>query len=396
MGRRRLAVLLLLTTAVALVPAQSAHAYRLFKHRWYSKTLTYYDATGVYGAQIKEAARILNASGARVKIRSASRRRARVQIRLSNSLRAGRAGEARYRVPRDRRVRKATIVLRPNLGADWPSPVAASASVTAIAAHEIAHVLGLNHEDRRCATMNSVLWSACAKPAAGWQFRCRVLEADDIRGLVRRFGGRAKDVGPEFCDAEPAPAPPGGLAVARDPASGYLSISWTEGGLPVVLAEVLRKAGGCPAGAGDPTATLVARIQTAPGKPNVIQDLPNPAGQYCYAVVGLGALGRPSAPAIAVFDYLGEPVARFTGTWTNGNTVLQLQDLSVDHDGQVVAWSWNFGDGTTSTQRNPSKSWSRAGDYVVTLTVRDNSGLTGTYSTTIQIRGGSNQGAFAH
>ena len=65
---RRFAVVLLLAAAAALLPASKADAYKLFKHRWYSKTLTYYDATGGrYKDQIKAAASVLNRSGARIR-----------------------------------------------------------------------------------------------------------------------------------------------------------------------------------------------------------------------------------------------------------------------------------------------------------------------------------------
>ena len=61
----------------ALLPASKADAYKLFKHRWYSKTLTYYDATGGrYKRPHRAAASVLNRNGARIKVRSASRRSA--------------------------------------------------------------------------------------------------------------------------------------------------------------------------------------------------------------------------------------------------------------------------------------------------------------------------------
>ena len=110
---RGFAVLLLLAAAAALLPASKADAYKLFKHRWYSKTLTYYDATGGrYKDQIKAAASVLNRSGARIRVRSASRSRARVRISVSGNLRP--AGQARYFV-RNGIVRNARIVLRPDL-----------------------------------------------------------------------------------------------------------------------------------------------------------------------------------------------------------------------------------------------------------------------------------------
>ena len=49
-------------------------------------------------------------------------------------------------------------------------------------------------------------------------------------------------------------------------------------------------------------------------------------------------------------------------------------DTSSDSDGDVVAWSWDFGDGATSTVRNPSRVYAGAGTYQVTLTVTDDGG----------------------
>src|SRR5439155_1232662 len=50
-----------------------------------------------------------------------------------------------------------------------------------------------------------------------------------------------------------------------------------------------------------------------------------------------------------------------------------FSDQSSDPDGSVTSWQWTFGDGTTgSTAQNPSHTYSAAGSYPVTLTVKDN------------------------
>ena len=49
---------------------------------------------------------------------------------------------------------------------------------------------------------------------------------------------------------------------------------------------------------------------------------------------------------------------------------------SSDSDGEIVSYSWNFGDGTTSTAENPTHSYDEEGSYTVTLTVTDDGGLT--------------------
>ncbi len=71
------------------------------------------------------------------------------------------------------------------------------------------------------------------------------------------------------------------------------------------------------------------------------------------------------------------PAADFTlpETVVEG-TRLQFIDASTDDDGEVVAWLWSFGDGTTSTERNPEHTYATAGEYSVTLTVTDDDGDT--------------------
>jgi len=62
---------------------------------------------------------------------------------------------------------------------------------------------------------------------------------------------------------------------------------------------------------------------------------------------------------------------------------VHFTDQSGDPDGQVVSWKWEFGDGTTSAERNPTHAYSRKGAFTVKLTVTDNDGLTGTKSQTL-------------
>ncbi len=58
-------------------------------------------------------------------------------------------------------------------------------------------------------------------------------------------------------------------------------------------------------------------------------------------------------------------------------------DQSTDADGTIAKRSWNFGDGTTSTATNPSKTYTTAGTYTVKLTVTDDKGTTSTATRTV-------------
>jgi PKD repeat protein len=53
-------------------------------------------------------------------------------------------------------------------------------------------------------------------------------------------------------------------------------------------------------------------------------------------------------------------------------------DRSTDRDGSVVSWQWKFGDGTTSTERNPSHTYSGPGRFDVLLMVTDDDGAAAT------------------
>ena len=57
---------------------------------------------------------------------------------------------------------------------------------------------------------------------------------------------------------------------------------------------------------------------------------------------------------------------------------VQFNDLSVSN---ITSWSWDFGDGNTSTQQNPTNVYSASGTYSVTLTVTNANG-TDTYALT--------------
>ena len=64
----------------------------------------------------------------------------------------------------------------------------------------------------------------------------------------------------------------------------------------------------------------------------------------------------------------GPPVADFSGSPTSGNAPLTVDftDLST---GEIDSWLWDFGDGGTSTEPNPSYEYTAVEVYTVSLTV---------------------------
>jgi len=86
------------------------------------------------------------------------------------------------------------------------------------------------------------------------------------------------------------------------------------------------------------------------------------------------------------FPYNKPPVARFSAPGqAREEEPIQFTDESKDPDGELVFWFWDFGDGSVSTERNPSHRYSANGTYTVTLIVADNDGATDKFSQEIKV-----------
>lgn len=67
------------------------------------------------------------------------------------------------------------------------------------------------------------------------------------------------------------------------------------------------------------------------------------------------------------------PVALFTASPRNGETSLFVQ-FTDQSTGSPTSWAWEFGDGGTSTEQNPTHTYENPGTYSVTLAVSGSSG----------------------
>ena len=108
------------------------------------------------------------------------------------------------------------------------------------------------------------------------------------------------------------------------------------------------------------------------------------AGRYYVMLSGYSAFSGVSLTgSYTAATGNAPPTASFTAT-TSGLTATFV-DGSTDSDGSIASRAWDFGDGTTSTATNPSRTYSAAGTYTVKLTVVDNKGASATVSKTVTV-----------
>ncbi|MCK5827250.1 PKD domain-containing protein, partial [Candidatus Bipolaricaulota bacterium] len=71
------------------------------------------------------------------------------------------------------------------------------------------------------------------------------------------------------------------------------------------------------------------------------------------------------------------PVARFSADFDDNTegSLVQFVDSSVDDDGMIASWAWDFGDGVTSNDSNPSHIYNSGGTFIITLSVIDDDGM---------------------
>ena len=187
MSRVRL-VLALLTALVLTVGLASAA--EAAPRKWPKGRITYVDKSRDRDA-VKAAVKAWNTSGLRVRfVKVSSARKARLVIKNTRRVPAGCGtgfGTLGYPGPG----RKATVSILHGSEADgqkcaWPGQ-------TLVVAHELGHVLGLDHDMSRCSLMNTshtngVAPSLCigddidaAKPG---RWRCRVIEKVDLKAAA--------------------------------------------------------------------------------------------------------------------------------------------------------------------------------------------------------------------
>jgi PKD repeat protein len=197
---------------------------------------------------------------------------------------------------------------------------------------------------------------------------------DDVGdGIAVDSGGSAILVGytqsPDFPLAGGGSGPGADIIVAKLDASGSnllhtfkieSPVANTSHGIALDNADDIYITGG----QNVPSELYVARISNAGAPPPTPTSTPAPSNQPPVAVVSANPVSGP-APLTVQFSSGG----------------------SDDPDGAIVAYAWDFGDGGSSTEPNPSYTYNAVGTYDATLTVTDDDGASQSEMVVITVTG---------
>ena len=99
-------------------------------------------------------------------------------------------------------------------------------------------------------------------------------------------------------------------------------------------------------------------------------------GQYTIKLVIQNATGRDSLIRTQYISIYAKPTVNFSVSSNAGCFPMEVTftDLSIAGSGSIDNWQWDFGDGTFSTLQNPTHIYTSAGNFNVSLRVRNSSG----------------------
>lgn len=106
------------------------------------------------------------------------------------------------------------------------------------------------------------------------------------------------------------------------------------------------------------------------------------AGTYTVTLTVTNACGNDGETKTnyITVNACAAPVANFVGSPLSGNAPLTV-NFTDQSTNNPTSWSWNFGDGGTSSSQNPSRQYTSAGTYTVSLTASNSCGSDGEVKT---------------
>lgn len=307
MRRRLLAALALGLITCTVVPSTSA--YIPGGRTWPGGTIRYYNLAADQAWPVARAVYVWNHSGSRVRFVPSSQ--ADAQLIIGHFTHRRCVGHA-----------LGTLGYGPHASVwlprvDESSSVCNSYASAQAVAHELGHVLGLKHETRGCALMNPTgSWRGsklCTSPNP-WEWRCEILEDDDVRGAVALYGGKVATT-PRNCPLYGAMSAPLRVTAAASGDETGFDFRFSRPALPKLptfLAAGAQSEGGF-AISGElnrcPTEFKNARRYRWNVKSGAEMKIfeRSATGRYCYAIWAFDQLGRPSERPAWAWVQLADP-----------------------------------------------------------------------------------------
>ena len=95
--------------------------------------------------------------------------------------------------------------------------------------------------------------------------------------------------------------------------------------------------------------------------------------------------GCPGDTVFATIGVYDAPIPTFTTSPVCEGLASTFIDGSTVASGQIVAWYWDFGDGSTATAQNPVHTYAQTGSYPVTLRVETDNGCEATLTQNVVV-----------